>query len=331
MILFAAEALALSWVIQYSGTTASLRGLDVVSSKVIWASGSHGTYLETIDGGNRWKVAAVPGAETLDFRDVKAFDQQAAFLLSSGPGDQSRIYKTSDAGQSWHLLFTNPDEKGFWDAICFWDPLHGIVLGDPVDGHFSIFTTDDGGEHWTRRASPAALPNEGAFAASGTCLVALGKEVAWFGTGGPDAGRVFRSSDQGRTWSVSNTPMDGTSISSGIYSLAFRDEMHGIAVGGDYQHPDRTSGTVALTDDGGRTWRRPNTELNGYRSGVSFVGKEMLVAVGTSGSDISRDGGKNWRMFSKLCLNAVAAFANSVWGVGPDGRIVKLELPEGEP
>lgn len=328
MLVFAAAALAISWITQSSGTAAGLRGLDAVSSQVVWASGTHGTYIVTKDGGKHWNVAVVPGAEALDFRDIKAFDQHTAFLLSSGPGDQSRIYKTSDAGRHWRILITNPDVKGFWDAIAFWDARHGVLLGDPVDGHFAIFTTDDGGEHWTRRNSPVALPNEGAFAASGTCLVALGKE-AWFGTGGAGAGRVFRSRDQGLTWSVSNTPLKGTSVSSGIYSLAFRDDLQGVAVGGDYQHPEATSSTVALTDDGGRTWRKANTELGGYRSGVSFVSEKKLVAVGTSGCDVSTDGGQTWRTFSQLPLNAVASFTNSVWGAGPKGRIVKLESRSG--
>jgi photosystem II stability/assembly factor-like uncharacterized protein len=143
-------AYAQSWIPQTSGTTASLRGVSAVNAQVVWASGSAGTYLITRDGGATWRAAQVPGAERLDFRAVWALDENTGFLLSIGTGDISRIYKTTDSGAHWTLLFTNPDAKGFFDGIAFWDRDHGIAAGDPVDGHTVIFTTDDGGEHWQR-------------------------------------------------------------------------------------------------------------------------------------------------------------------------------------
>ena len=328
MLVFAAAALAISWITQSSSTNAGLRGLDAVSSQVVWASGTHGIYIVTKDGGKHWNVAVVPGAEALDFRDIKAFDQHTAFLLSSGPGDQSRIYKTSDAGRHWRLLFTNPDVKGFWDAIAFWDPRHRVLLGDPVDGHFAIFTTDDGGEHWTRRNSPQ-------FCRMRVHLQRVGP-ASWHSVEKHGSAREeralgvsFAAATKALPGRSPNTPLKGTSVSSGIFSLAFRDDLQGVAVGGDYQHPEATSGAVDLTDDGGRTWRKANTELGGYRSGVSFVSEKKLVAVGTSGCDVSTDGGQTWRTFSQLPLNAVASFTNSVWGAGPKGRIVKLESRSG--
>jgi photosystem II stability/assembly factor-like uncharacterized protein len=189
---------AQTWVNHQSGVTASLRGVSAVSDRVVWASGSAGTYLTTTDGGAAWRAATVPGAEDLDFRDVHAVDARTAYLLSSGPGEKSRIYKTTDASLHWTLQFTNPDSKGFFDAIAFWDARHGIVLGDPVNEEFVTLTTADGGEHWVRQHTPPALPNEGAFAASGTCLIVLGQQEAWFATGGPGGARVFHSQDGGR-------------------------------------------------------------------------------------------------------------------------------------
>src|SRR5580693_1700709 len=193
---------AQSWTPQSSGTSASLRGVSAVSQSVVWASGGSGTFLRTLDGGATWKAAKVPGASDLDFRAIRAFDENTAFLLSIGAGEKSRIYKTADGGVSWNLLYTNPDPKGFFDAIAFWDASHGIILGDPVDGHFLVMTTDDGGDSWKREKTPAAEPNEGAFAASNSCLFVLGLHEVWFGTGGPKGARVFHSNDGGKKWSV---------------------------------------------------------------------------------------------------------------------------------
>ena len=112
-----------------------------------------------------WSVGIVHGAEKLDFRDVEAFGESTAYLLSAGPGEDSRIYKTTDGGKTWALQFTNSEPAAFFNAIAFWDDKSGIALSDPVKGRFLLIVTDDGGKNWKRLAEnpswPSALPNEG--------------------------------------------------------------------------------------------------------------------------------------------------------------------------
>ena len=323
-VLLAAALSAASWVPQGSPTQASLRGLAAVSSRVIWASGTNGTWLVTSDGGAHWRTGNVAGAEKLDFRDVEASDAQHAILLSSGEGENSRIYQTNSGGASWHLLFTNPDPKGFFDDLSFWDRQRGIVLGDPVNGHFVIFTTADGGKSWQRQNTPAALPGESAFAASGTSLAVSSAQDAWFGTGGAAQARVFHSRDGGRSWTAAKVPISAGRASAGIFSVVFTDREHGVAVGGDYKLPNELTGTIALTEDGGATWRKASG-LAGYRSGITVSGRKVLVAVGQTGSDISDDSGRTWRTIPCSGLNAVAGAAHgSIWAVGVRGGIAKL-------
>ena len=167
------------WQTQTVDTKADFRGLCVVSPNVAWVSGTKGTYARTTDGGKTWSVGTVPGAEKLDFRDVKAFGETTAYLLSAGPGDASRIYKTVDGGKSWAMQFKSADPAAFFDAIAFWDEKNGIALGDPVKGRFQLIVTADGGANWKPLAAktlPPALSGEGAFAASGTCLVTHGEK-----------------------------------------------------------------------------------------------------------------------------------------------------------
>jgi photosystem II stability/assembly factor-like uncharacterized protein len=273
----------------------------------------------------------VPDAEVLDFRDVEAFDANTAYLLASGEGANSRVYKTTDAGGHWELLLTNPDAKGFFDSLAFWDKAHAILVGDPVDGHFVIFTTADAGKTWQRQRAPAALQGEGAFAASGTSIVTHGRKQAWFATGGPAGARVFRTKNGGQTWNVARAPLGGAKTA-GIFSLAFADGKRGMAVGGDYQNAKSADHTIALTRDGGKTWTAPNSKTGlSYRSGVAALGNKLFIAVGTEGSDVSRDGGQTWEHFSDLSLNAVAGGGGAVWAVGAKGLIVQLaELPKVE-
>ena len=120
------------WNIEDSHTTASLRGLDSVGDGVAWASGTNGTILRTEDGGYVWQLCAIPsGAEKLDFRGIQAFDANTAIVMSSGKGDLSRLYKTTDGCQTWKLIFTNPDKDGFWDALVT-SKGSGLLIGDPV-------------------------------------------------------------------------------------------------------------------------------------------------------------------------------------------------------
>jgi len=157
----ASALLAQTWIPQSSGTTASLRGIAAVSPTVVWASGAGGTFLRTLDAGATWHAALVAGASDLDFRAIQALDAQTAWLMSSGPGAKSRIFRTSDGGAHWSPLYTNPDPAGFFDALAFWDAAHGIVLGDPVGGQFVILTTGDAG---TKSGSPPVdLPARACF------------------------------------------------------------------------------------------------------------------------------------------------------------------------
>ena len=184
IVLLAASLVAQNLIVQKSNTTENLRGISVLPNQVAWASGTHGTYLRTTDGGTSWHAAQVPSAEALDFRDVEAFSADLAYLLSAGPGEQSRIYKTTDAGKTWALQFTNKNPKGFFDCMAFWDRDHGIALGDPVTDNsgklkFELITTGNGGTTWeplTPESLPPAIEGEGAFAASGTCITVQGND-----------------------------------------------------------------------------------------------------------------------------------------------------------
>ena len=329
-VCFTATLLAQSWAPQTGNTRASLRGASAVDTGNAFASGGGGTWLVTADAGVTWRAAMVPGAETLDFRGIRAIDTRTVYLMSAGPGDKSRIYKTADAGVHWTLLFTNPDPKGFFDAIAFWDAQHGIVVGDPLDGRAEVLTTDDGGATWQRRSTPAALAGEGSFAASNTCLTLLGSRDVWFATGGPGAARVFRSKDRGRSWTVAATPIRNDGPTAGIFSLAFRDARHGIAVGGDYAKDAEGRQNVALTSDGGRTWSSPsNSGPKGFRSAVVWLsGRKLWIVTGTSGSDISGDRGKTWKLFDRGAYHAMSFTpGGDGWAVGPQGRIARFQAP----
>lgn len=326
LLAFATSKAYSDWQRQTIRSNADFRGLCVASPKVAWVSGTKGTYGRTTDAGKTWSVGIVRDAEKLDFRDVEAFSESTAYLLSAGPGEDSRIYKTTDGGKSWSLQFKNSEPAAFFDAIAFWDDKNGIALSDPVKGRFLLIVTADGGKSWNRlpeKSLPKTLPNEGAFAASGTCLVTRGEKDVWFVTGGAKSARVFHSRDRGQSWEVSETPTIAGTASAGNFSIAFRDKQHGMVVGGDYRKPNEIGATAAITSDGGKTWTPLNKRLP-FRSAVAWA-KDRWVVVGTSGSQVSLDNGASWKPLDRENYNSVGFTSGGEgWAVGPKGRIARF-------
>jgi photosystem II stability/assembly factor-like uncharacterized protein len=321
--------LAPRWTLQTSGVTTRLRGVSAVSERVAWASGAGSTVLRTTNSGATWQKLMVT-SDTLDFRDVDAIDAQTAYILSIGNGPDSRIYKTTDAGATWTMQFKSDDKKVFLDAMSFWDADHGIVFGDSVDGQLYILVTDNGGRTWTRvppASLPPALEGEGAFAASGTNIAVFGKTHAWIGTGAGAKARVIRTADRGRSWQVSDTPL-AAAQSAGIFSIAFRDEKHGIVVGGDYRKEQEAVDNLAITSDGGATWKLVKG-LSGFRSVVAFVpgaNKTSLIALGPSGGDYSLDEGQTWSKLEGPGFDTFSFIPRKPtgWAAGAKGALGKL-------
>ncbi|MFC0064579.1 WD40/YVTN/BNR-like repeat-containing protein [Umezawaea endophytica] len=313
----------LAWVIKPTGTDAQLRGLSVVDARVVWASGSKGTVLRTVDGGASWASVGPPDTAGLEFRDVEAFDALNAVVLSIGPGDSSRIYRTVDGGRSWTLAFRNAEEKAFYDCVAFFDRWRGLAMGDPVDGKFRVLSTVDGGRSWTlvpESNFPPALEGEAGFAASGQCIATSGPFDAWFATGGGASARVLHSGDGGRHWKASDTPLLSLP-SAGVFAVAFRTPWQGIAVGGDYARPAEPVVGMALSGDRGRSWSVPAVAPVGYRSGVAWRGASV-IAVGPTGSDVSVDGGRRWRSFDGGSFDTVdCGWGRVCWASGGKGRV----------
>jgi photosystem II stability/assembly factor-like uncharacterized protein len=324
---------AVSSSVQSTGFDSNLRGVSVSASsggkRIAWASGTKGTVLRSLDEGKSWQQLKIDGAGDLDFRDIETFGADTAYVMSSGDGENSQIYKTSNGGGSWAMQYTDKRAGFFLDALACTSRTHCIALSDPVEGKFLILETTDG-KMWrelSRGKMPAALPTEGAFAASGTSI-AICKNDIYFGTGGP-AARVFHSADRGRSWIAVETPMASGNASSGIFSLDCHDR-YVIAVGGDYKNPDRAEGVATYSNDRGRTWHLADHAPRGYRSAVR-IASGTAFAVGPNGEDTSLDYGASWKPVDTLNLNAAALTSSGAgWAVGPEGTFRQFRLISGK-
>jgi photosystem II stability/assembly factor-like uncharacterized protein len=322
------------WTVETSGMDTNLRGVSVgtfsdphgAGTVVVWASGSNGVILQSKDAGKTWKRLHVQGGEELDFRSIQARDATTAYVMSSGDGGKSRIYKTTDGGASWKLQYADKRKGFFLDALVCISEFECRAVADPIDGKFVILRTRDG-ERWEQLPTdqmPLALPDEGAFAASGTCLAIYSYEDVYFVTGGP-AARLFHSRDAGYSWTVDSTPIVSSNASSGIFSIAVWDKAL-VVVGGDYRDTSNRSRVAAYSADQGKTWKLAEQQPGGFRSAVMRISETYLIAVGPNGEDVSDDGGAHWKQTDSLNLNALAVLPTAdAWAVGPNGTIARLK------
>ncbi|KAF1847275.1 Oligoxyloglucan reducing end-specific cellobiohydrolase [Cucurbitaria berberidis CBS 394.84] len=330
---------SLSWTLTPTNSTQQFRGLSPVSKKVIWVSGTNGTVLRTTNGGSKWTNVSPTfpseNSTAFQFRDIHAWSEKVAVVLSIGNGNASRIYRTHDGGESWARTFVNEEQAAFYDCMAFEQEKgregHGVAMSDPVDGRFRLLETWDGGLHWrilsTNGTMPPALAGEAGFAASGTCIEAAAGR--WYiATGGVNPGRIFRSAGIERGWSVANSSIAG-GAAAGVFSVRFRDSKHGIAVGGDFEKPTANVDIASWSRDGGVSWNKAESFPGGYRSGLSWVPgrRDVAVSVGTSGSDITLDRGRNWARIDNGTFDAVECISkDQCWASGSKGRVARLEL-----
>ncbi len=323
------------WALQQSPTTADLRAIDNIGNGIAWASGTNGAILRTTDSGANWQLCTVPpGADHFDFRAIQAFDAETAFVMSSGKGDLSRLYKTSDGCRTWTLFFTNPDADGSFDSLratyrrSVKNPLL-MLLGDPVQGQFRLWTVKpfaaSGKSISDRVRLNEAMKGETISSASNSSLFVIIKEYFLFGTGGPEGARIIRRDSDGEYpagTAYSDVPIGGETSTSGVSSIAvgtvrgstlhwwWRPSIHNdeqfltqkaVAVGGDYRKPDDASDIAAYCDGidsvwKGMVWHAALTQPHGYRSAVAYDSTHSAwITVGPNGTDVSFDDGKNWK------------------------------------
>jgi len=317
LLLLTATTSYAQWDLEDPPTTADLRGVYNVGAGIVWASGTHGTVVRSEDGGYLWQACAIPPrAENLDFRGIQAFDENTAIVMSSGKGDLSRLYKTTDGCHTWKLVFANPDKEGFWDGLQFSSYSEvrpnktrfrlGALIGDSVNGKFPEFFTADEGEHWRRgddQTSASSKDGESLFAASNSSLLYMGDGSKIFVTGGTSGSRSrilwenvkrdphvswkyvggdipFANGESAGAFSIATSFSPGAGKSwqaeNASRVIYFPSIATCVVVGGDYKKPSQTSGTSAFSTDGGQHWKAAQTPPHGYRSAVAYDSDHKL-------------------------------------------------------
>jgi photosystem II stability/assembly factor-like uncharacterized protein len=308
----------------------SFRGIFAVDKNTVWVSGSKGSVYVTRDGGKDWQKVKVPESDSLDFRDIEIISPGVIVLMSSGAGENSRIYKSYDNGKNWKIVYQNSYPEGFLDSIEFWDYKNGIAIGDPVNGKFDILLTTDSGNNWSeplRKNIPDSFEGEAQFAASGTCISVLGNNEAWVATGGSKA-RILKTKDKGLSWQVYRTPILQGRSSAGIFSLHFSNINIGLIVGGNYLRENDKDSTSAFSVDGGETWKLNSSGHLPYQSSVKSIkinNRTYFISTGPAGTFYANNL-KNWQLAEKAGFHCISISSKdrAIWLAGSNGRVARL-------
>ncbi len=302
-----------------SGNKTSLRGLSVVTEKIIWASGSNGTVARSVNRGETWKWLTVEGFEKADFRDIEAFDSMTAIIMAVA--EPSYILKTINGGKTWNVVYENKTKGMFLDAMDFQDNTHGAVIGDPINNKFFIAQTFDGGNTWVEdhKTYVAADSGEACFASSGTNIKLSSKGKVYFVSGGVRSGLFHKNESL-------QTPILQGKETTGANSLAIKNKRTFIIVGGDFNTPESTLKNCVITFNNGKTWLQPAIAPHGYRSCVEYIDKNNWITCGLNGVDYSGDNGKTWQWISKESFHVCrkAKKGKAVFLAGGNGKIGKM-------
>jgi len=304
-----------------AGGEVSFRGMSIPNDSVAWISGNNGNVAVTSDGGRNWKSIKVKDYETFDFRSITAFSEKKAIIVNAG--SPAVVLLTEDGGESWQKVHSYDIKEIFYDGISFWDEKKGIIFGDPIEGKLQLLATEDGGKNWhdwSDQADVRMKEGEACFAASGTSIRTDGDGLVWVGTGGTQA-RLLFSYNYGQTWNSYKVPIEQGEASQGVFSIAINSQKQLIAVGGDYKNFKNNNNVIQLSGNG-TSWTVPKTRLSGFKSCVEYISNNMVVATGTSGTDISLDGGQTWKTLEEKGFNVARA--------SETGKLVLLAGEKGE-
>jgi photosystem II stability/assembly factor-like uncharacterized protein len=302
----------------------SIRGLSVVNDKTAWISGSKGHIAITNNGGKTWDWQQIKGYEKSEFRDIEAFSDKEAVVMSSGT--PSLVLKTSDGGKTWQEKYRKTDTTYFFDAMDFADERHGYILGDPIKDKFLLMETKDGGETWTNVTNPpTALPGEAAFAASGTCLRVHNKNL--FIVSGGKTSRMITAINGKSEYNYINLPLTHSPPSQGAFSLAVEKNKI-IVVGGDYEKDKRTDSVATTFTIHPPAFNSPDQGPSGFQSCVEYIKDDIFLSTGTSGSNITMDGGRTWRQIDSTSFNVCgkAKHGKMILLAGNGGKIALLKM-----
>lgn len=207
-----------TWSIQNSNSTATFRGIKMITATTGYICGYSGAVRKTTNGGTSWDSLPVPTTTSLYALDF--VNAATGYVF----GSSGASFKTTDGGANWALVTTGTTSTLY--SGDFITANYGWIVGSSG----AVRKTTDGGLTWT-----AQTPNF-----TSTIYKILMADTT-YGVLCGSSGTVRRTTNGGTTWDTVYTPNTAT-----LYTLSAVNPLNGI-IGG-------SSGFTAKTTNGGLNW-----------------------------------------------------------------------------
>ena len=323
--MFSTTMLNAQWQNKSSGFTTPNRGIFemiAVGSDVAWAvaydgnipiSGPVNDFTRTTDGGNHWTAGSISAFPDFDLVGIAPVSATLCYAsITNFNNNNAKIVKTTDGGVTWveQLNYDFGASFAFFADIYFFNANDGLIFGDQSDGYITIFTTHDGGSHWTRVPKadlPVALPDEASYIFSAEGL----QNTFWTVS---TAGRVWKTTDKGLHWAAYQTGETLIDYS----NLKMRDALHGLWGVHD---------ELYRTNDGGISWTEVEPSGTWFTDDLAYVPGTVSTYVSTgshdfsgygalhgTGTSYSLDDGNTWITLDTGVEHLAIAMVNSYTG-----------------
>ena len=273
------------------------------------------------DDGRSWNKINTPNTnKPLQFRDIQVINDTIV-LMSAGEGADSRLYMSSNYGQTWTLTNQGGNPSTFYDCFSMTDEQSGWLYGDSIDGKFSILKTTNGAKKWQAITLDfAAQTDEGGFASSGTCLNHNASGDIAIGTGNTETPRLLIK-PKSQPWQIIDSPYSGGEAA-GIFSIQFdKDTLY--TFGGSLKAKEQAASGYKYSLGKSKWFAMPKLPLKGAVYGSAVVDKYVFI-TNPQGIAVLEKNKHAWRKISSLDVWAMACKENQCWGVGANDVVVNI-------
>ena len=317
------------WQKKASGFTipqSTVYELIAVGNNVAWGisgptvnsfnNGPFHEFTRTIDGGKHWTAGSITDFPEFTLVGIAPLSATLCYgSLANFDNGMTKVVKTTDGGITWTevLSYDYGQPFSFFADIYFFNANEGLIYGDPSDGYFTIFTTQDGGSHWTRVPQanmPVPLTDEFSYVFSAEGI----GDTFWTVS---SSGRIWKSLDKGLHWNAIETEQTSIEFS----NLKMRDALHGLW---------GVHGELYRTDDGGVTWEEVEYSGTWFTNDLAYVPGTLSTYVSTGaqdfpgyapsnslhgiGSSYSTDDGNTWITIDTAVEHISLAMVNEYTG-----------------
>lgn len=314
------------WISQESNMPANVTAYRVciVNEKVVWAGGQKPNlnpspdFTRTVDGGEHWIAGSIPLPSDFFILNISASSADTAWAAVGAftGSNKAGVYKTTDGGKTWQQQFIASPFPSF---VYFFNSREGLVFCDPIStthNYHAIYTTSDGGTKWEPIPDTQNIPLFNGEGVSHSLYSVSGNDFYTASS----AGRIMKSRDKGKSWSV-----NATNFASFVWP-AFKDSLNGLLAATTMSNHYG----MAKTLDGGITWPHVSSPyfLAYFPASIPETSGGYVVSgpawgLGRSGSALTMDNGTNWIMIDDVTHLWTEFFSYDL-GWGGDGNSNKI-------